>query len=219
MTVNDPFRFRVADNIEFNDSQKATLLSILDTFIAPLTKQEEDALVEKLSPIHSEETIRKYASISNSSIQSFPAVNDFINHAVVAPKRRELLLLLSLLSTKAGTFALTGHFEEFKNLAHVDREKIFLNWKDSFLPQLRLIYKTFHSLACYPVYGTYSEVVSDAMKYRLPDLDENHDEAYEQSPEKLSMLNADDIKPDTVFDTIIIGSGAGGGKKKKKTIA
>ncbi|KAI8883540.1 long-chain fatty alcohol dehydrogenase [Backusella circina FSU 941] len=219
MTVNDPFRFRVAANIEFSDSQKATLESILDTFIAPLTKAEEDALVQKLSATHSEDTVRNYARISNSSIKSFEAVNDFINHAVVAEKRRELLLLLSLLSTKAGTFALTGHFDEFKNLPHVDREKVFLNWKDSFLPQLRLIYKTFHSLACYPVYGAHSEVVSDAMKYRLPDLEENHDELYEHTPEKLNMLAAEDIKSDTVFDTIIIGSGAGGGVVASKLAA
>lgn len=208
MTVVDPFRFRVSPDIEFNDSQLATLKVILDTFIAPLTQEQEDALVIKLQNTHTEEQVRNFCKLSSTSLQSLETIKGFINRTVLAEKRQELLLMLSLLSSRAGTFALTGYFDEFKNLSLVDREKICINWMHSFIPQLRLLYKTFHSLSCHPAYAAHSKELGEAMHYNTL---ASKTAIYENVPERLPMLSPDQVTDNMHFDAIVIGSGAGGG--------
>lgn len=207
--VVDPFRFRVSPDIEFSDSQLETFKAILDTFVAPLPQEQEDALVVKLQDTHSEEEVRSFSKMSGTSIQSLETVREFINHCVLAEKRQELLLMLSLLSSRAGTFALSGYFDEFKNLGLEDREKIFVNWKNSYIPQLRLLYKTFHSLSCHPTYAGHSKELGDAMHYNNM---ASKTAVYENIPERLTMLPLDQVHDDMAFDVVVIGSGAGGGK-------
>ncbi|KAI9252540.1 GMC oxidoreductase-domain-containing protein [Helicostylum pulchrum] len=202
----DPFRFRVAPPVELNEGQIDTLVAILDTFIAPLSKEQEDELVIKLQKTHTEQEVRNFSQISNSSLNSLETVKGFINHTVLPEKRQHLLMLLSLFSTRAGTFALTGHFDEFKNLSLADKEKIFINWKNSYLPQLRLIYKLFHSLSCHPVYATHSEALGPAMHYS-----NLIDAKYDNVPERLHMLKPEEITDNMSFDVVVVGSGAGGG--------
>ncbi|KAI9478620.1 MAG: hypothetical protein EXX96DRAFT_253826 [Benjaminiella poitrasii] len=203
----DPFRFRVSPSIEFNEGQLETLKVILDTFIAHIPKEQEDALVEKLKDTHSEQEVRQFCRLTSTSLQSLETIKGFINRTVLPDKRQELLLMLSLLSSRAGTFALTGYFDELKNLPLADREKVFLNWKNSFIPQLRLLYKTFHSLSCHPAYAAHSKNLGVAMHYN----NLIKDQKYENVPERFNMLNPDEVKNDMKFDVIIIGSGAGGG--------
>lgn len=204
----DPFRFRVSPSIEFNEGQLETLKVILDTFIAPLPKEQEDALVLKLKDTHTEEQVRNFCKLTSTSLQSLETIKQFVNRTVLPDKRKELLLMLSLLSSRAGTFALTGHFDEFKNLSLTEREAIFINWKNSFLPQLRLLYKTFHSLSCHPAYAAHSKDLGIAMHYN----DLIKDQKYEDVPDKLDMLKHEQVQDNMEFDVVIIGSGAGGGK-------
>jgi hypothetical protein len=211
MSSADPFRFRVSPAIEFNESQLETLKVILDTFIAPLSKEQEDALVEKLKDTHTENQVRNFCQVTSTSLQSLEAIKGFINRTVLPEKRRELLLMLSLLSSRAGTFALTGYLNELKNLSLEEREQVFLNWKNSFLPQLRLLYKTFHSLSCHPAYSTHADVLGEGMHYAdAAKLVRDH--KYDDVPERLPMLAPEQITDNMKYDVIIIGSGAGGGK-------
>ncbi|KAL7315627.1 hypothetical protein PS15m_004820 [Mucor circinelloides] len=203
----DPFRFRVSPSIEFNEGQLETLKVILDTFIAPLPKEQEDKLVAKLKDTHTEEQVREFCKLSSTSLQSLETIKQFVNKTVLPDKRKELLLMLSLLSSRAGTFALTGHFDEFKNLSLADREAIFINWKNSFLPQLRLLYKTFHSLSCHPAYAAHTKDLGIAMHYN----DLIKDQKYENVPDRLDMLKPEQVHDNMEFDVVIIGSGAGGG--------
>jgi hypothetical protein len=205
----DPFRYRISPEIEFNEAQLETLISILDTFIAPLSKEQEDALVIKLKDTHTEEEVRNFCQISSTSLASLDSIKSYINRAVLADKRQELLKMLSILSTRAGTFALTGHFNEFRNLSFAEREKVFQNWKGSRLSPLRLLYKTFHSLSCHPAYASHAKVLGEAMHYN--DL-KSKTTVYENLPERLTMLPFDQVTDDLKFDVIVIGSGAGGGK-------
>jgi hypothetical protein len=211
MSIADPFRFRVSPAIEFNESQLETLKVILDTFIAPLTKEQEDTLVKKLKDTHTEQQVRNFCRVTSTSLQSIETIKEFINHTVLPEKRQELLLMLSLLSSRAGTFALTGYLNEFKNLSLEEREKVFLNWKNSFLPQLRLLYKTFHSLSCHPTYAAHADVLGQGMHYTdAAKLVRDH--KYEDVPERLPMLTPEQITDNLKFDAVVIGSGAGGGK-------
>lgn len=207
VVLEDVFRFRVAPSIEFNESQLETLKAILDTYIAPLPKDKEDDLVRKLQQTHTEEQVRKFCRISSSSLQTLETVKFFINRVVLPEKRQELLLLLSLLSTRAGTFVLTGYFDEFKNLSLADKEKIVLNWKNSYIPQIRLIYKTFHALACHPTYAAHINELGNAMHYN----NLIKDQKYEDVPLRYEILDFDKVTDNLQFDVIVVGSGAGGG--------
>ncbi|KAG1149821.1 hypothetical protein G6F37_001879 [Rhizopus arrhizus] len=205
-STSDPFRHRVAEPFELTECQKETLVSILDVFVAHLPKEQEDALVEKLKETHTEEEVREFCQISSSSLNSIEATCTFINHVILPPKRTELLKFLSLLSTRPGTFLLTKHFNEFKNLSWDEREKIILNWKDSYLPKFRGVYKTFQALACHPAYRSHSDVFAKGMHYDL-----KKEDGYVSFPEKLPMMKLDEVQDDMHFDAIVVGSGAGGG--------
>lgn len=201
------FRYRVSPDIELNDDQLGTLKAIVETFTAPLSKEQEDALVLKLQATHTEEQVRNFCQLSATTLNSIETTRGFINRTVLPEKRKELLKILTVLSTRVGTFALTGFFDEFKNLSIADREKVFLNWKNSCLPKLRLLYKTFHSLSCHPIYAAYSVELGAAMHFN-PKLDAQ----YGNVPDRLNMISPNDIQEGSTFDIIIVGSGAGGGK-------
>ena len=208
----DPFRHRVAPPFELNRHQEETLAAILDTFVATLPKEQADDLVEKLKNTHTEEEVRRFCQISSTSIDSISSTIRLINNTVLPAKRIELMKLLSILSTRPGTFALTGYFSEFKNLPFADREKIILGWKNSYVPSLRIIYKSFHALACLPAYKSHIQAFTDAMHY-----DTKNDTVYEDLPERLPMMSFDEVKDNMYFDVIIVGSGAGGGRLKTDT--
>ncbi|KAI8975154.1 hypothetical protein BDF20DRAFT_589080 [Mycotypha africana] len=209
-SFNDPFRFRIAPELAFTTGQLEALQAILDTFIAPLPQHEEDALVQKFRHTHTEEEVRAFCRLSSSSLQTLDSVKAFIHRTVIPEKRQDFIWILSLLSSKAGTFALTGHFQTFKDLSIEDREKVFLSWKDSFLSPLRLLYKTFHSLACHPAYATHAKVLGDAMHYNRY-IDKARKQVYTDLPERFPMLQPEDLKENMEYDVIIVGSGAGGG--------
>ncbi|KAI8890264.1 long-chain fatty alcohol dehydrogenase [Backusella circina FSU 941] len=209
MAAVDPFRFRTTNGIQISADQNETLVALLDTYIAPLSQQEEDALVKKFAKTHTEEQVRKYCRMTCSEIDTAKYVKLFVNRSIIEEKHGDLTTILSVLSTKAGTFALTGYFALFKDLSREDRERIVINWKNSFLPQLRQIYKTFHALSCFTTYSEFGadSVISEAMKYRVPEIDQE----YENQPERLPMIKPEDLQENAVFDVIVIGSGAGGG--------
>lgn len=202
------YRYRAGEPIQFNEAQTETLKAILDTFIAPLPKEKEDELVQKLKSTHSEEEIRNFCRFSSSSLQILDSVIGFINRTVLPEKKQELLSTLNLLSSRAGTFAITGHFSEFKNLSLADREKVVLAWKKSYLPQLRLMYKTFMALSCHPAYAAHGDLLGDAMRYNTL----IKDKVYENLPPRYTFLDPNEVTDNMHFDAIVVGSGAGGGK-------
>ncbi|KAI8985871.1 hypothetical protein BDB01DRAFT_896260 [Pilobolus umbonatus] len=199
----DPFRYRQTAALSLNDAQLATFQSIADIFLAPLSREEEDALVQKFKSTHSEEDVRRFCRMTSSSLNTLPSVFDYVDRTVLSNKKQELSMVLSLLTTKAGTFALTGHFCEFKDIPPADKEKVMLSWKDSYIPQLRLLYKTFHTLTCHPAFSMHSEL-GDCMKHNTV-----QERVFEEVPEKLPMLR--DIEDNARYDVIVVGSGAGGG--------
>lgn len=204
------YRFREGDPIQFNETQIETLKSILDTFVAPLPKSKEDELVEKLRSTHTEQEVRQFSQFTATSFGLVDSVIDFINRTVLPEKKQELLFTLNLLASRAGTFVLTGHFSEFKNLSLQDREKVFLSWKDSYLPQLRLMYKTFMALACHPAYATHGDILGEAMHYNTVD----KTKVYENLPPRYTFLDPEQVTENMHFDAIVVGSGAGGGNRK-----
>ncbi|KAG0170462.1 hypothetical protein DFQ28_002085 [Apophysomyces sp. BC1034] len=213
--MTDTNRFVVAPPVEFTEDQLQTFQAILDTFIAPLTKEEEDVLQQKLAgpgSIHTPEQIHEFAQLSSTSLQSLEHATLLLNQSVPAERRRELSMLLSLLSTRAGTFALTGHFAEFKNLTQKERETAFLQLQNAYFPKFRLIFKTLAALACYPTYRAQANPLHRGMNYPGTDTVRSHpDYKPESVPERLKMMSLDELHDDLRFDAIVVGSGAGGG--------
>ena len=190
----------------------AVFSAAMDTLIATLNDKEIQQLTEKLcgkpNSIHSPEEVREFASHSGSSVKNWAAVNAFLHRALAVDKRQELTMILSLLSMRPGAFVLTGKYQRFQDMSREEREEVLLKWKDSYIPQFRLLYKLFFSATCHPTYGTLESPLHKGMKYpgtcKLP-----HESP---RPDRLPMLTVDDLSPGLKFDAIVVGSGAGGGK-------
>ncbi|KAI9245845.1 hypothetical protein BDA99DRAFT_527610 [Phascolomyces articulosus] len=208
----DPNRSLNAPTFDLNEDQLAVMAAAMDTFVAQLNDQEVKEMTEKLcgqsNSIHTPEDIKEFAQLSNSSMDNWPAVKAFLNRAVAADKRLELSMVLTLLSMRPGSFVLTGHYQRFQDLPREEREKVILKWKDSYIPQLRLLYKLFFSVTCHPTYGKKGSELHRGMQYPSTRV-----EPEERPPvkERFEMLNYEDLVPEKKFDVIVVGSGAGGG--------
>lgn len=206
----DPYRSLVAPPFDLNDDQLGVLTSIMDTFVARLTEQEIATYLPQQDP----ELAKEFGAMTISSLQAWPIVKAFMNRALAADKRQEVSMILSVLSTRAGTFVLTGGYtERFQDLSRQDREKIILNWKNSYLPPLRLLYKLFFSSSCHPVYGALDSPLAKGMGYPGADpVRAAADYKPVHTRERLPMMTPQDLKDGLKFDVIVVGSGAGGGK-------
>ncbi|KAG1472676.1 hypothetical protein G6F56_001399 [Rhizopus delemar] len=190
--MQDAYRYRVSPNIQLNQEQKDTLVSILDTFIPPLPQKQIDQFVEKYKELNTEEDIINFCKASYSSTKSTQRTMDLINRTFL-PKRR--VKFASLLSSLAAS--------DFKTMPQKEREKEILRWKGSCLAQSRAIYCAFQSLACYSVYVDHPIAFSELMK-----MDQK---TFTNLPERLPMMQDSQLTDVMKFDAIVIGSGAGGG--------
>lgn len=89
------------------------------------------------------------------------------------------------------------------------REKALLDWKHSSLATKPLLFSTFSALSLLPTYTGHSNILGETMHYN--DLEPKNKIDYENVPERLPMLTADQVTDNMEFDVIIVGSGAGGG--------
>ncbi|KAI7857190.1 hypothetical protein BDC45DRAFT_459575 [Circinella umbellata] len=208
----DPNRSIVAPAFELSEDQLAVLTAVMDTFVAQLNDKEIQEMIEQLcghdNSIHTPEDIKEFAKLSNTGIDSLPHVKVFLNRALAADKRQELAMILSLLSKRAGSFVLTGHYKPFQDLSREEREKVVLKWKNSYIPQLRLLYKLFFSTSCHPTYGAKGSELHRGMLYNVSHI-ESQDKPTPK--ERYEMLKYEDLVSEIKFDAIVVGSGAGGG--------
>ncbi|OAD80817.1 GMC oxidoreductase, partial [Phycomyces blakesleeanus NRRL 1555(-)] len=126
-------------------------------------------------------------------------------------KRSELLAVLSILSTTPGTFALTSHLRQFKNLTQAEREAVFLGWKDSYIPQIRNLYKALVTVSVYTIYAAQESALHNLIGYKIPTKEEEKAKYLDPVPERLKMLTLEELKQSLHYDAIVVGSGAGGG--------
>ncbi|KAI9268715.1 hypothetical protein BY458DRAFT_436911 [Sporodiniella umbellata] len=196
----DPFRRRISEPFEFNQGQQETLNALLEVFVGPVGSDQVNALIKKFASTHTEEEVR---ALCGGAPDLLSNALEFLSDTVMNDKREELARLLSLLSTRPGTFVLTGHLAEFKELTLEEREKAILGWKNSYVSLLRMAFKSFSSLCCYPAYMNNTKWWK-AMHYELPE-----SRKVEDLPERFPILK--DVPDNLHFDAIVVGSGGGGG--------
>ncbi|KAI8097303.1 uncharacterized protein BX664DRAFT_326073 [Halteromyces radiatus] len=214
-TVKDPFRFHVSAAFDLNQDQWETLIALMDTFIGALDDEEAEQLADRYSQTGLDrESIIKFAKLKSSDLENYKSVVlGFLNRAAAPEKRSELQLILSVLSTRAGTFALTGHFAPFSQLSLKDREAAVNGWRHSFIPQLRLLFKSFSGVCLNPVFvNKENRVLHRAMGFPAEDPVRNHPDYQPVNPlPRLPMLTESELLSVPSWDCIIIGSGGGGG--------
>jgi hypothetical protein len=203
--------------MDLNASQEATLRTIINTFIAPLTSDEEAKLVNNLqqSNLFTKKQISHFSSLSGEDLDVIHRIQQELPEMLPPDKVKGLSLLLSLLGNKVVTFLLTGNTTIIRKQSRQQREKLFLKWQrsNSFLYN-RILYNTLMGLTLTKSYMGSDTVLRKAMEYEGLDGDshfKNHPDYQRVERPTLHMLTNEEMSKCTHVDVIVIGSGAGAG--------
>lgn len=203
-----------------NETQRETLAAIADTFVARLSPEEEELLIEKALQVpnncFTRSQLSEFAKLDGSSSKVVDRIERKLPH-VLSPKRiNDFILVLTLLSYRPSSIALTGTWTLFKDLSQADREKVLLGWKNSsFTLFSKLLYNAMMGLCIIESYQSMSTPLYKSVMY--PGIEGGY--AYFQKQpdykkvehERLHMLTTEEAKRQKKYDAIIVGSGAGGG--------
>jgi hypothetical protein len=205
------------------------MLAIADAFVPHL---EGEAAADIIAALPQEATQRQRDLVTRFATEGFadhPHLLDCLAHQAKASLSAKTLgdisLLLTILSTRAGTLALTGHITAFPNLDRKTREGILTGWLASPLALIQkgaagfkgLILITFYRFnqTAWEAVGYNDAPADDWQKYR------NESNAKESPLHNFKFENdrvhalaaSSEIVIDT--DVLIVGSGSGGGVAAK----
>ncbi|RUP48827.1 GMC oxidoreductase-domain-containing protein [Jimgerdemannia flammicorona] len=199
----------------FSDTQLETLLVIADTFIASLDDKSANELVVSASQLSSGSLspvdVQRYGKISWTSLG---ITQQLLHHAplLIPPnKLSDLTFSLSLLSTRLGTLALTGHFTEFRNLTMAQREAALLAWSTSSVPLLRQLFRAFSGLTVWLAYVQTGSPLKKAIGYPGPDPEARSEKFRANALPPYEFVQVPPEGLDIECDVVVVGSGAGGG--------
>ncbi|KAI8070938.1 hypothetical protein BC940DRAFT_253231 [Gongronella butleri] len=216
MSNSDTFRSHNNRPFDLNKEQWKVLKAMLDTFIAPLDDEQTQQLVDKYANGKtgaSADAIAKFAKLSGSGLDYKETMLGFINRASSPENHRDLHLILSILSTRAGSLLLTGKFVPFYEQSQKEREAVINGWRTSAIPKLRLLFRGMSGVSLNPIYGSKDNaILHNAMGY-TPACPERNRTDYQppQQWARLPMLNEAELLQQGRWDAIVIGSGGGGG--------
>ncbi|KAK3376963.1 hypothetical protein B0T24DRAFT_620171 [Lasiosphaeria ovina] len=118
--------------------------------VVSLSKDEYSRTVSQLavtaSPDASSEVFEAYLAERPADSEAFAEVLRSVLFQVPQAKRKQLQLLLSILSTCAGSLILTGYKSPITRLPAADRIKILHRWRTSSLWTVRSLFKTMTTL-------------------------------------------------------------------------
>ncbi|KAI8355157.1 hypothetical protein BD560DRAFT_407337 [Blakeslea trispora] len=203
--------------VHLSEAQKRTLIAIMDTFIAPLSAEEQkklEANIKQSSLRLSATQVSTMASISASSLDMLPAVIKKIEN-IPQDKQDGLLRILGLLSTRPGSFLMTGSWTPLMDLDSKRRQEIMYSWKISSLQIFRSLFKAFSSLSLFVAYNQTRSALNECIGYDATQGDtffENHPDYSPIEHARLPMMTTQEaLRGPMRFDAIVVGSGAGGG--------
>lgn len=199
----------------FNANQLRVLAAAADTVVARQTPDEVARILAHLpsdAPEWQRAAAERHAGMAYTD---HPGAIDFLVEQICAsfspPNITQLGLILSLLSTRAGTLVLAGHATPFPDLTREAREQVVKNWAHSSLSDLRKLAKTFTSVPMFSLY-TNSELASTAMGYHF-----SGDPLYEEQKDRVVQpyeYKFEEVAVDYQLfrtDVLVVGSGCGGG--------
>ncbi|OBZ87132.1 Long-chain-alcohol oxidase FAO4A [Choanephora cucurbitarum] len=200
-----------------NETQRKTLNAILDAFIAPLSSEEQKVFRGKLKQSScnlSETQVSAMASISATSLGILPIVIKKLEN-ISKDKQDGFLQILTLLSTRPGSFLMTGSWTPLMDLDSQRRQEIMYSWKTSSLRAFRLLFKTFSSLSLFVAYNQTNSPLNDCIGFDAAHGDsffENHPDYSPIEHARLPMMTTQEaLRGPLKFDAVVVGSGAGGG--------
>ncbi|CEH15334.1 related to long chain fatty alcohol oxidase [Ceraceosorus bombacis] len=209
----------------FSDSQKATLSAVADVFVPHLEGEDAARVIASLPTTASDRQRELVAAFAKDGFIDHPYLVDAWAHqartSLSITTLNQISLLLTVLSTRAGTFALTGRLTAFPNLPRKDREAIMYGWLSSPITLIQkaaagfkglslITYYRFHQPA-WEATGYADSQADDWQPHseQTKDLDKPRYEYEFENDKVVTQPAGTDVIIDT--DVLIIGSGSGGG--------
>lgn len=204
----------------FNETHIGVLKCIADTIISQLDdKATAELIASNAARVSagvsagnlSSSEIESYSKLTWSSMDLVPQLLERARTQIPPNKLGDITFCLTLLTTKLGTFALTGHYNEFKNLTLAQREAVLLAWSTSPIALFRQMFKAFIGLTVWLAYVQDGSLLKRAMGYPGPD-PEAHSNKFK--PNTFPPYEFVQVPPEGLeleCDVVVIGSGAGGG--------
>ena len=205
------------------DETAQVMLAIADALVPHLEGAEAARVVANLPQSASNRQRELVAQFARDGFIDHPHLIDRLAHQASKSLSKATLgdinLLLSVLSTRAGTFAFTGHLTPFAKLDVKAREAVLKRWSSSPFALLQkaaagfkglslIVYYRFHQPA-WEATG-YMEGPSEDWKHAGKDEAQTSYYDYVFENDKLATQAANtDVVLDT--DVLIVGSGSGGG--------
>jgi hypothetical protein len=191
------------------------LNSIADSFIAPLDEKEvEECEAYYLKTVQKEFALQEDVRKSFYRFQPSKDIDglaeyclEYIKVAIPAEKLGPILMILDLLSTRIGTFTLTGFMTPLPELDLKNRARALQALESSWLEVLRVLYRALYLISTINSYGAIPDHPQwGALRYSRDSL---------KMLDKVgSLWRPEFITPslDTIeYDIVVVGSGCGGG--------
>ncbi|CAG8542240.1 5527_t:CDS:2 [Diversispora eburnea] len=200
---------------KLNDHQIKVLKAFCGTFIAELTDDEIESLLNTKTkiPIDSEK-IREFGKFDLSKQDEFiELLIDHLKRDLSMRSLSRLSKILTLFTIRPLSFLLTGHLSLFYELSRKDREIVLQKWSKSF-SFYRDLYKTFSSIILISFWSSENaSIFNSTIGYPGPDPRINS-QRYTENLSKFPIYDFIQVPPEGLelqFDVVVIGSGAGGG--------
>lgn len=140
----------------FSANQLRVLAAAADTVVARQTPDEVARILAHLpadAPEWQRQAAQRHAGMAYTD---HPGAMDFLVEQICAsfspPNITQLQLILTLLSTRAGSLILSGYPTAFADQPRETREAIVKSWANSSLSDLRKLAKTFTSVPMFALY-------------------------------------------------------------------
>ncbi|ANB13266.1 hypothetical protein AWJ20_1550 [Sugiyamaella lignohabitans] len=207
----------VTDNSDplerFTEQDFKTLLAIADAFVPPVDPQALKPYVAKNAYAPTDSELEEFARLSPSGIRE--AFFNCIRKTLIkvpAENRRQLILVVKLLSHRSTALLLTKSSSLLSEMSLEDREQVLLSWSQSRLANIRKLHRSLFDMST----ATFTRSTNLSYKAfghpytepRLNDPDVSTKEIF-----KHSILDLGEYATSTEIsvDVVIIGSGSGGG--------
>ncbi|ROW11800.1 hypothetical protein VPNG_04976 [Cytospora leucostoma] len=230
-----PWRLKTAEVI--SDDQWRMLIALMDTVVPSVQRESTAPRRKSLSTAYisenrfreavshlkkdtvifdtaSEQDLDRYLSEKPSDNLLFQQVLKGMLHHLPPEKRLQLFRVLAILSTRAGALLLTGYATPITRLSIEDRTRVLNGWSNSYLYQIRGLFKQVTSLA--KVVFTATDPAFHALS-GLPITPTNwkpnpkHPYEFVQFPPAPPKTATPPAAAEIETDVVIVGSGCGAG--------